>query len=68
MTKGTYEVAKLSAVKYIQNDDGTDEVLVTFRVVDDEYQKMVLQMARRDDIHFSIQGEKLYVEHTESEK
>lgn len=65
MAKGSYEVARLSSVKYIQNDDGTDEVLVTFRVVDEDYKKMVLQMARRDDVQFSVQGERLYVEHSE---
>ena len=65
MTKGRQEVAKLHSVRYIKNEGEGDEVLVTFRVVDEDYQSMVLQIARRDDIDFSISGEKLYVEHVE---
>ena len=61
MNKGSQEVAKLSCVKYIKNDDDTDEVLVTFRVIDEDYKKLVLQVARRDDIELIIGGEKLYV-------
>jgi hypothetical protein len=59
--KGSQEVAKLSCVKYIQNNDGTDEVLVTFKVIDEDYKSLVLQVARRDDIKLIIGGEKLYI-------
>lgn len=62
MTKGRQEVASLHSVRYVKHDEGKDEVLVTFRVVDDDYKSMVLQIARRDDIDFSVSGEKLYVE------
>lgn len=61
MMKGNQEVAKLCSVTYRQYDDGKDDVLVTFRVVDEEYKKLVLQVARRDDIELVIGGEKLYV-------
>ena len=61
MTKKNKEVAALHSVKYTETEDG-DDVLVTFRVIDDDYKKMVLQIARRDDIIFSIQGEKLFAE------
>jgi hypothetical protein len=66
MTKGSQEVAKLCSVHYNKLDDDSDEVLVTFRVVDDAYKKLVLQVARRDDIELVISGERLYVASKES--
>ena len=58
MTSGKQEVASLCSVRY--NKD-TDDVYVTFRVIDDEYKHLILQVARRDDIELVIGGEKLYV-------
>lgn len=58
MTSGKQEVATLCSVKYNKEED---DVYVTFRVVDEEYKQMVLQVARRDDIELVIGGEKLYV-------
>lgn len=55
------EVAKFCSVRYVENDDGTDEVYVTFKVVDEKYKKLVLQLGRRDDIEMHISGEKLYL-------
>lgn len=57
--KTSKEVARLAAVKY---DQDTDEVSVVFRVIDPAYKSFVLQVARREDISFSISGERLYVE------
>jgi hypothetical protein len=56
-----HEVAELCSVKYDKYNDGKDDVYVTFRVVDEEYKHLVLQVARRDDIELVIGGEKLYI-------
>jgi len=64
MIKGETEVASLCSVQY---DKGTDEVLVTFRVQDEEYKSMVLQVARRKDIDLVVRGERLFATPVEKE-
>lgn len=59
------EVAQLCAVKY---DKNTDEVYVTFKVVDSNYKNFVLQVARREDIQLTIAGEKMYIVENSQEK
>jgi hypothetical protein len=56
--KGETEVATLSSVTY---DKETDEVWVTFKVIDPEYKTTVLQIGRRKDIKMKIRGEKLFL-------
>lgn len=56
--KGETEVASLCSVQY---DKETDEVMVTFRVKDEDYKNMVLQVARRKDIDLVVRGERLFV-------
>ena len=62
MLKGETEVAALCSVQY---DKETDEVFVTFKVKDDEYKSMVLQVARRKDIELIIRGERLFASQAE---
>lgn len=62
--KGETEVASLCAVHY---DKEADDVLVTFRVQDEEYKSMVLQVARRKDIELVVRGERLLVAPAEEE-
>jgi len=64
MKKIEREVAQLCAVKY---DKESDDVYVTFKVVDPNYKSFVLQVARRDDIELSISGEKLYIAEVKKE-
>ena len=61
------EVAQLCSVKYEKHSDkkNDDDVYITFRVIDEDYKKFVLQVARRDDIKLQICGEKIYVSSVE---
>lgn len=56
--KGETEVAALSSVTY---DQETDEVYVSFKVLDPDYKKTVLQIGKRKDIKMKIVGEKLFL-------
>lgn len=64
MIKGETEVASLCSVQY---DKESDDVLVTFRVNDEEYKNMVLQVARRKDIELVVRGERLFAAPVEME-
>lgn len=56
--KGETQVAKLCSVTY---DKSTDDVFVTFRVLDEDYKSLVLRASKRDDIKFSVRGESLVI-------
>ncbi len=51
-------MAALSSVTY---DQETDEVYVSFKVLDPDYKKTVLQIGKRKDIKMKIVGEKLFL-------
>lgn len=60
--KGETQVASLHSVHF---DKEEDDILVTFRVLDKKYKDYVLRIAKRDDIKFTIRGEKLYIDSKE---
>lgn len=57
MSKET-EIAKLTSVSY---DKDTDDVFITFKVMDDKYKDYVLRWAKKEEGRLAIRGEVLSV-------
>ena len=57
MSKET-EIAKLSSVSY---DDISDQVFITFKVLDENYKDYVLRWARKEEGRLVIRGDTLSV-------
>ena len=51
-------IASLCSVQY---DTAEDEVYVTFKVTDQNYKKLAMQFAVRDDIEVVIRGDQLSI-------
>lgn len=54
--KGEDEIAKLVTVTH---DVSTDQVFVTFEVVDENYKDLAFRFSKRKDIQLIIRGDKL---------
>lgn len=59
MNKIIPEVAKLHAVTY---DTQTEEVFVTFKVIQEEYKSLIFKLSTNDEVEVNIRGDKLDLE------